>query len=192
MSGTRGLRDIGYHFTIRCDVLELIDVHRVMDLLEQQCLDGWQGLDVCPRTCPSQRAQLCTYERWFARPERVRTPSHLLQQPLSASCMRTMLRFRMGCHGLPNDLGRRSGISRRQCSCPRCDMPGIADERHLVFACPAMQPVRDRFPHLFRDDAMTMQAFMWQEDIIAVARFIQACFAELHASAGGCGSSNQP
>ena len=62
----------------------------------------------------------------------------------------------MGCHGLPNDLGRRAGTSRRQRSCPRCAMPGVADERHLVFECPAMQPVRDQFAHLFGDDSMTM------------------------------------
>ena len=188
----RGLRDLGYHFTIRCDALELIDVRRVMDLLHQKCLQDWHDLDVCPRTCPSKRAHLCTYDRWFARPARLRSPSLLLQQPLSASCMRTLLRFRMGCHGLPNDLGRRAGTPRRQRSCPRCAMPGVADERHLVFECPAMQPVRDQFPHLFGDDSMTMQAFMWQDDLPGVARFIHACFASFTDSAGGCGSSNQP
>ena len=31
----RGLRDLGNHFTIRCDALELIDVRREMDLLQK-------------------------------------------------------------------------------------------------------------------------------------------------------------
>lgn len=34
-------------------------------------------------------------------------------------------------------------------------------------------------------DAVIMQAFMWQEDIAEIARFIQACFAD-------CGISNWP
>ena len=60
----RGLRDLGYHFTIRCDALDLIDVRRVVDLLHQKCLQDWQVLHVCRRTCPSDRAQLCTYDRY--------------------------------------------------------------------------------------------------------------------------------
>ena len=28
-------------------------------------------------------------------------------------------------------------------------MHGIADERHLVFECPAFQPVQDTFPTLY-------------------------------------------
>ena len=48
------------------------------------------------------------------------------------------------------------------------------------------------FSHLFKDDIMTMQAFMymWQHDIPGVGRFMQACFAALTDSANGCGSSN--
>ena len=68
----------------------------------------------------------------------------------------------------------------------------MADERHLVFECPAMQPVRDQFAHLFGDDSTTMQASMWQDDLHGVARFIHTCFASFTDSAGGCGLSNQP
>ena len=68
----------------------------------------------------------------------------------------------------------------------------MADERHLVSECPAMQPVRDQFPHFFGDDSITMQAFMWHDDLPGVARFIHACFASFTDSAGGRGSSNQP
>ena len=55
-------------------------------------------------------------------------------------------------------------------------MPGVADERHLVFECPAMQLVSDQFAHLFGDDSMTMQVFMWQDDLHGVT---QACLLVL-------------
>lgn len=50
----------------------------------------------------------------------------------------TRLRCRIGCHGPPNNLGHRTGISRRQRSYPRCDMLGVADECHLVSECLAI------------------------------------------------------
>jgi hypothetical protein len=186
-----GLRSLGYEFLIRCDMMEPVDLPRVLELLKDRDSQRWQNLDVCPRTCPSANAQLCTYERWFAQPQTLRRVCPLLQLPVSAGCLRTLLRFRMGCHGLPNDVGRRRGIPRMQRSCTRCDMPGIADERHLIFECVAVQPVRDRFPTLFGEHITTMQAFMWQDDAIQVAKFVQACFATL-ANVSSVGSSHQP
>ena len=186
-----GLRSLGYEFLIRCDMMEPVDLPRVLELLKDRDSQRWQNLDVCPRTCPSANAQLCTYERWFAQPQTLRPMCPLLQLPVSAGCLRTLLRFRMGCHGLPNDVGRRRGIPRMQRSCTRCAMPGIADERHLIFECVAFQPVRDRFPTLFGEHITTMQAFMWQDDAVQVAKFVQACFAAL-TNVGSVGSSHQP
>ena len=28
----------------------------------------WDGLDTCPRTCPTEDSRLCRYKNWFARP----------------------------------------------------------------------------------------------------------------------------
>ena len=56
----------------------------------------------------------------------------------------------MGAHSLPVVLGRRSGIPRAQRLCQRCNLHALDNERHLVFECPAMQCVRDRYPALFR------------------------------------------
>ena len=64
----RGLRDLGYSFTIRADAMDAVDLGRVRQLLHVRAAQQWQGLHVCPGTCPSPRAQLCTYHRWFARP----------------------------------------------------------------------------------------------------------------------------
>ena len=80
-------------------------------------LQARQRLDICPRTCPSARATLCTYYRWFARPQHLRRPGPLLMQPLSARCMRVLLRFRMGAHSLAVVQGRRTGAPRAQRLC---------------------------------------------------------------------------
>ena len=57
----------------------------------------------------------------------------------------------------------------------------LHDGRHLVFECPAMQCVRDRYPALFSPAKNTMQLFMWQRDIVGVAHYIKDCFEVLGA-----------
>jgi hypothetical protein len=169
----RELRDLGYAFTIRCDTMEVVDLGRVKQLLDQRASQVWQGLDVCPRTCPSPRAQLCTYARWFARPAGVPSARCPARLPLSAGTLRTFLRFRAGCHNLPNDVGRRTGVPRSQRFCGKCHAQVIADERHLIFECSVVQPIRNRYPSLFTGPGQTMQQFMWQADIAGVVHFIR-------------------
>ena len=57
----------------------------------------------------------------------------------------------------------------------------VDDEKHLFFDCPAVQPVRDRYPALFGHGRHTMQLFMWQADLVGVAHFIMDCFNALGA-----------
>ena len=60
-----------------------------------------------------------------------------------------------------------------------CAQQVIGDERHLVFECPALQSIRDRYryPGLFGADLVTMQQIMWQLDIVGVAHYVMGCFA---------------
>ena len=171
----RGLRDMGYEFTIGFDGVRPVRLATVMHLLDAPDRQLWSNLDICPRTCPSQNATLCTYARWFARPARAQT-GPLLMQPLSARCMRMLLRFRLGCHSLPVVLGRRDRVPRDQRLCRGCDLHAVGDERHMVFECPALQTVRDRYPTLFAPAHSTMQLFLWQPDLVRVAHFIMDCF----------------
>lgn len=184
----RGLRQLGYDFTIRFDTLEPVDIDAVMHLLDAPVLQVWATIDICPRTCPSSNATLCTYHRWFARPESLQRPGSLLQQPLSARCLRTFLRFRMGCHNLPVVLGRWERVPRAQRLCMQCDLGAVGDERHFVFECPALQNIRDHYLALFGAEIQTMQQFVWQLDIVSVAKFVMDCFDYLDAT----GTSNQP
>ena len=57
----KGLRQLGYDFTIRADRLDAIHLPRVMQLLDADRDKVWHHLDICPRTCPQPRSQLCTY-----------------------------------------------------------------------------------------------------------------------------------
>ena len=54
------------------------------------------------------------------------------------------LRFRAGCHGLPVDVGRETGVPRLQRVCAKCHGPAVYDERHVVFECPAAAPQGQR------------------------------------------------
>ena len=123
-----GLRFLGYELLIRCDMMEPVGLPRMLELLEDRALQRWQNLDVCPRTCPSAIAQLCTYEQWFAQPQTLR---HVC--PAARECWLLAHPFTLsdGLHGLPDDVGRRQGIPHMQLLCTRCDMPGIADETPL-------------------------------------------------------------
>ena len=87
--------------------------------------------------------------------------------------MRVLLRFRMGAHSLPVIQGRRTGATRAQRLCLLCDQRAVGDERHMVFECPALQSVRDKYAALFLDGASTMQQFMWQQDVIGIVHFVQ-------------------
>ena len=73
-------------------------------------------------------------------------------------------------------------------------MSFVGDERHLVFDCPAMQPVRDKYPALFLPAILTMQQFLWQLDIMGVAHYVMDCFDLLNAvdDDDDSKSSNQP
>ena len=130
-------------------------------------------------TCPVENATLCTHVWWLARPAGMRCG--LLMQPFSARCMHQILRFRMGADSLPIVLGRRNGTPRDQRLCQQCDLHAVHDESHLVFQCPAMQPVRDRYPALFSPARGTMQLYMCQQNNVGVVHYIMDCFDALGA-----------
>ncbi len=92
-----------------------------------------------------------------------------------SSAVQTLLRFRMGCHNLPWDLGRRQGIPRLHRVCTLCAGENPGDEQHVVFECPGLQDIRDRYQGLFGEHAATMLQFVWQDDIRGVAMVIKEC-----------------
>ena len=186
----KAIRATGYKLGIRVNGLDIIDIAALKQHLTQQQDVIWDGLDVCPRTCPSQKARCCTYFRWFARPVDKHARS-LLNTPVSAACMKGLLRFRMGCHHLPRDAGSwaRPQVPRLDRVCQLCATGVLGDERHMIFECPGLQELRAQSSHLFQGPE-TMQAFIWQDDLVGVARFVNMCLHKV-APPGGS-ASDQP
>ena len=121
-------------------------------------------------------------------------------------CMQRILRFRMGCHKVPRDIGCWLCVPQRNKFCMLCQLGILEDEKHLVFECPALQDFVigmktcsmnvdfvDHVDQAPEGDAMIL--FMWQDDIIVVARYIDACSERVYTSAGhpvGDQASDQP
>ena len=188
----RSLQAVGYTFQIRADDLDPI-AECTFDIKLKAKYDAvWQDLPFSPRTCPSQGASLCTYDAWFARPSHIH-PKTIFRLPLSAGCVQSLLRFRLGCHNLPWDLGRRQGVPRLHRVCTLCAGEHLGDEQHVVFECPGLQAIRDRHLGLFGEHAATMIQFMWQDDIRGVAVFIKECLEVYYGTdPDGGQASDQP
>ena len=66
-----------------------------------------------------------------------------------------------------------------------CATSVLGDETHLVFGCPELQYcLREKWAHLFHGP-QTMQAFMWQDDLIGVVKFVNACLQKKNPSFEG-------
>jgi hypothetical protein len=168
------LKKIGYHIDslIRVDQVGRINIQQVKDLLDRREDMLWDGLEMSPRTCASDRAMYCRYLRWFARPPQAPHPRRVYEAQIPPKTLRTFIRFRLGCHGLPVETGRHQGVPRSSRLCPHCSTGIVGDEHHLIFTCPAVEHVRRRFPQLFQLRYRGVRSFMWQHDLVAVASFI--------------------
>ena len=62
-----------------------------------------------------------------------------------------------------------------------------------MFECPALQCLRDTYQHLFIGDP-TMRQFMWQDDLVGVAKVIDACLEMVSVAGPSSGgqASDQP
>ena len=116
---------------------------------------------------------------WSQRPSG--NTMQLLKLPLPSSVLRTLLRFRMGCHRLPNLTGSWAGVPRGQRMCSLCGSHS-PDERHVVFECPALQHLRAEHNNLFQG-RYSMRGFMWQPGAVQVAKFVAACLEAMTVDA---------
>ncbi len=57
------------------------------------------------------------------------------------------------------------------------ERPGVclADELHMIFECPALQAIRQRYAPLFSTDTNTMRSFFAQQDHMQVFKFVLDC-----------------
>ena len=148
-----------------------LDVASIMDLLQDSLRDVNASDLGCPRVAPSVGVVSCTYHQWFMPFSRRMS---YCQLPVSGRCMRRFLQFRLGSHLLPIATGRFAGgrrLARADRVCSHSDGVSIADELHLVFECPALASVRQKYtqPFTAATDAMRQDAHM------QVFRFILDC-----------------
>ena len=149
---------------------------------------------MCPRTCPSPYAQLFAHIIGLPGLSLRHVPCHVMLLAYNFSWnFAGFLRFGAGCHGLPVDVGCRAGVPRLQRVCTKCHGPAVCDERHVVFECPVLQHLREKYSRLFSGPGQTMQQFMWQSDIVGVVYYVRDSLLVLLADGeGGDRSSNQP
>ena len=96
----------------------------------------------------------------------------------------------MGVHRLPKDEGSWKRTPRHERMCLLCDSGSLCDEKHRVFQCSALQGLRDEYAPLF-SDMCTMKQFLWQDDLVSVAKFIHACLDKMSFCAPGLSNDNQ-
>ena len=139
----------------------------------------WNGLHISPRNAPSARAKLCTYFRWFARPDCLSVEPYY-ELPLPITKLRSLIHFRVGCHSLPVEQGRlaRPRVPRQLRRCTLCTTCALGDERHYVFDCPHFAGLRLTHAELFQDAAGAMKSLVWHKDQQAVSALLLAISTE--------------
>ncbi len=112
--------------------------HFMLELLECPQLD-----DIRAQYPNLPGAKLCTYLRWFARPDKTSTEPYY-ELPLPVTKLRSIFHFRVGAHSLPVEQGRiqMPKVPRHLRRCTFCATTAIDDERHCVFDCPHFQGLR--------------------------------------------------
>ena len=97
----------------------VIDAAQHRDHALQRVQRGWDDTHISPRSCPSAGAKLCTYHRWFSRPNPQVTEPYF-ELPLSRRSLGQLFRFRLSSHSLPIEQGRRAKLPRAMRFCPLC------------------------------------------------------------------------
>ena len=108
-----------------------------------------------------------------------RSSGHV-QLPVSGRRMQRFLQFRLGCHhdGLPVAIGRLAGaghVDRANRVCLACNSGAVGDEKHMIFECAAIAPLRQQHVDLFTPRTDTMRSFFAQQDHLGVLNYVIDC-----------------
>ena len=166
---------VGFEMPCVHDVVPLLDVDGVVEALTARLQSTGSGTLYCPRAAPTQGVVSCTYEQWF-KPYSPRR--RYGQLPVSERRMQQFLQFRLGCHGLPIATGRLAGaghVGRANRVCLACKSGGVGDEKHMIFECTALAPLRQQHADLFTPRTDTMRSFFAQQNHLGVLNYVIDC-----------------
>ena len=151
-----------------------IDIDLLQDLFLRDRLVSFDSLPQDPRLAPSAGVKLCTYHRWFGRPQNAACPSDW-ESPMGNAKLHRILRFRMGSLHLPVEEGRHFNLPRASRLCNLCNTDALGDERHMLLECPALADLRLQFSSLLLPCSSVMRRLLWVKDQHEVCRYIIAC-----------------
>ena len=136
-----------------------IDIDLLQVLFLRDRLASFDSLPQDPRLAPSAGVKLCTYHRWFGRPQNAACPSYW-ESPMGNAKLHRILRFRMGSHHLPIEDGRHLNQPRASCVCNLCNTGALGDEKHMVLECPALAGLRLQFSSLLLSCSSIMRRLL--------------------------------
>jgi len=72
-----------------------------------------------------------------------------------------------------------NALPRLERICQLCASGTVGDEKYFIFESSELQCLKRHWPHLF-EGPQTMLAFMWQDDLIGVAKYVNACVLRMN------------
>ena len=151
-----------------------IDIDLLQEPFLRDRLASFDSLPQDPRLAPSAGVKLCTYHRWFGRPQNAACPSYW-ETPMGNAKLHRILRFRMGSHHLPVEEGCHFNLPRASRVCNLCNTDALGDERHMLLECPALAALRLQFSSRLLPCSGVMRRLLWAKDQHEVCRYIIAC-----------------
>ena len=133
----------------------------VWDAWDKMLGEPWQDLDADPRTAPSTKVRMVTYNSWFA----VETPPQIEKKlkhdypegmpryirhtgGIPFEQVKQLMRLRTGAHHLRVETGRWQNprLPRADRVCQKCTWgTKVEDEFHILFECPRYHHIRVRY-----------------------------------------------
>ena len=108
----------------------------------------FEGLDRDPRHA-THLPRLATFHRWFDTAKWGFRPSYTYFGA-RRELMTAFVRFKLSSHDLGIELGPwKNKTARDLRTCDFCEQHALDDEYHMIYECPAMQPVRESYPLFF-------------------------------------------